>query len=437
MQLPRTKYMSATRGPRVGHAARDASAPRCQLATLAVIAGHVGRDAMDRAMTWSHDMCVGTISTRNIGEPHIVRNLGGGTSDCCRDHPIAAGARVVHKNGIELELQPRGGKAVRNGARIYLADRCSEGRYDPTAYSAFSLLGRTLSFTVDLKAAGCGCNAAFYLVPMSHNAQPGNCGGDFYCDANYVCGVPCAEIDLIEGNAYALRATAHANGDRAGRGAQGLGSGLNSFSTSQYGRGGSSIDTNQAFRVHAYFSTDAGQLLQSIDMTLQQGHKLPLRFSVGDPAYLAGLTRVVEEGMTPVMSYWSSYDMGWLDGGVDCSDDQDRGGNSVTFSDLSVHDGDGPEPLPNPPLPPTGRPPPPRPPPFDVSPQPPPQPHAPSPPSSPSSSTSKTPLPEPFASSAPPTTPISFELLPQMPVGGGVLKHVSTSSSGATAAYDD
>ena len=61
---------------------------------------------------------------------------------------------------------------------MYVADSCSEGNYDDTVYSSVKLLGRTLSLTVDLSAAECGCNAAWYLVNMAQNAQPGICDGD-------------------------------------------------------------------------------------------------------------------------------------------------------------------------------------------------------------------------------------------------------------------
>ena len=41
------------------------------------------------------------------------------------------------------------------------------------------LLGKTLTFTADLSAADCGCNAALYLVglPIGKANKPGNCGG--------------------------------------------------------------------------------------------------------------------------------------------------------------------------------------------------------------------------------------------------------------------
>ena len=110
-------------------------------------------------------------------------------------HPVAAPARV---DGTSLQvplLAREPSKPTRNGARVYLANSCSEASV-PTAerYLGEPLLGRTLSVTVDLSRAGCGCNAAFYLVAMRRSPSPGQCDADYYCDANDVCGVRCAEV---------------------------------------------------------------------------------------------------------------------------------------------------------------------------------------------------------------------------------------------------
>ena len=52
--------------------------------------------------------------------------------------------------------------------------------------------------TMDLSQVGCACNAALYLVSMgAPSAAPTKCG-DYYCDANDVCGVNCPEMDIQE-----------------------------------------------------------------------------------------------------------------------------------------------------------------------------------------------------------------------------------------------
>ena len=102
---------------------------------------------------------------------------------------------------------------------------CAEGDYTRTRYASVPLLGRTLSLTVDISSAECGCNAAWYLVSMAQNtASPGMCDGDFYCDASNVCGVRCAEIDLMEANKHAFHAVLHTAADGNGVG-NGLGGG--------------------------------------------------------------------------------------------------------------------------------------------------------------------------------------------------------------------
>ena len=117
---------------------------------------------------FSYELCVGAVDGTNDGREralHVVRNTGGGTSTCCHEFPQAGGARVLEADStaFELELQPRGtvgaAAAARNGARVYLADSC-EGRYDPQAYTNLQLLGKTLSFEVDL---------------VCHHFEPGAC----------------------------------------------------------------------------------------------------------------------------------------------------------------------------------------------------------------------------------------------------------------------
>ena len=51
---------------------------------------------------------------------------------------------------------------------------------DHSYYGAWPLVGATLSFTVDISQAGCGCNVAAYLVSMAQSTQPCICGGNYY-----------------------------------------------------------------------------------------------------------------------------------------------------------------------------------------------------------------------------------------------------------------
>ena len=69
-------------------------------------------------------------------------------------------------------------------------------------FERFDLRGRTLRFTVDLSHVPCGTLAALYFVA-------GNTGqhADVYCDMHTP--EPCTEIDLFEGNKWALQTTVH------------------------------------------------------------------------------------------------------------------------------------------------------------------------------------------------------------------------------------
>jgi hypothetical protein len=168
--------------------------------------------------TYSYAQCIGDLAVSgSLESRQLVRNTGGGSSDCCAIHPIAAGARTTQGHTFELALEPRdtaSGLPSRNGARVYLADSCVEGAYEQTRFAAVPLLGSTLAFSVDLSNAECGCNAAFYVTAMRQNTDAGLCDGDFYCDAANVCGVRCVELDLMEANRKAFHSVLHTKWDQ-------------------------------------------------------------------------------------------------------------------------------------------------------------------------------------------------------------------------------
>jgi len=89
-------------------------------------------------------------------------------------------------DAAKVEMLPKGHRITpHRGSRVYFADRCNAGRYNNTHYLAVKLLGKKMSYTVDLAGAGCGCNVAMYLTSMRWNEDPSECG-DYYCDANSV-----------------------------------------------------------------------------------------------------------------------------------------------------------------------------------------------------------------------------------------------------------
>lgn len=200
---------------------------------------------------------------------------------------------------------------------------------------AYKLAGQTLSFTIDLSGSGCGCNIAVYAVAMPQNADPTVCR-DHYCDANNICNVRCAEIDLLEANSIALVSTPHVAGDAAG---EGFGIAhyvvppskrLTSADACPYGpRAECTVDTRLPFTASFTFSPRGTPFGYSV--TLEQRGRTaaiasPVRYiskprgsgSIADADSANALMRShLDNGMTLVLSHWAgkaAAEMAWLDG---------------------------------------------------------------------------------------------------------------------------
>ena len=382
--------------------------------------------------------CIGSLATDGLSASQLVRNTGGGTAACCSMHPIAAPASIVGGgDAMELILEPlEPGKSSRNGARVYLADTCVEGNYADTSYAAEPLVGKTFSVTVDVSGAECGCIAAVYLVSMASNQNPGTCDGDFYCDANNVCGVLCTELDLMEASKYAFHATFHTgSGQQNEQGAWGYGAGVggtmggipNDGSYGPYDH--ATIDTRRPFRVHSYFRP-SGANVDALVTTLTQGagRRISFTFLVSWQS-IYEISGALRAGMTPTFSYWSAADMSWFDSGVGCAENQALCGDRATYSELAVCDGPGDcdftaSPSMPPDVPPPGVPPPPAIPPFAPPDTPPPWPAIPpsTPPPPPPPPPPSPPLPPPTSSNSPLTTPATL--------GGAQLALQATAGTG-------
>lgn len=194
-------------------------------------------------------------------------------------------------------------------ARAYLTTQ-QAAFYDPSNYAMWPVNNQYIQFTVDVSGAGHGCVAAFYLVAMATNPNPGNCGGDYYCDSASVCGATCGEWDLMEANLYAFRSTAHVGGDKAGV-AMGIGGNIrggfgNSFTEFDYGPGpGHTIDSTQRFVVDVSF-----KMGDVMEMQLSQNGLSTQVLQIMIP----GLNYELQAGATPVFSYWQSQDTSWFEG---------------------------------------------------------------------------------------------------------------------------
>ena len=246
----------------------------------------------------------------------------------------------VSGNGGEL--------ASELNSRAYFAQSCQDGVYDHKQYLALYLLGKRMEYTTDMSDLGCGCNAAFYLTSMHQNSHKSECS-DYYCDANNVCGESCAEIDIQEGNKFSWHSTLHSKWDRfgVGKGVGGGGadwSGSRDWSTSEYGPGATCIDTSKPFQVEVAFPADSHCQLVGMEITLSQKARSDCKLKVAVDNYwgMPELSKALAAGMTPIVSYWNSDDMLWMDGkGADgqgpCARDRpDECGKRTKFSNFSV-----------------------------------------------------------------------------------------------------
>jgi hypothetical protein len=272
--------------------------------------------------------CPGTVGIAGLGQAALINTKPEAGDTAAQQIEVQGDTLIAHMKG-----------------RAYFGDTCAENAYDNNNYKGFVLLGNTLRYTMDLSGAGCGCNAAVYLVSMKQNTDVSTCG-DYYCDANSVCGVSCTEVDIQEANMYAWRSTLHTADDRSGQafGYGGTGDLALSWEEGKYGPGGQCIDTNRPFQVAVSFPVNADNTLQSMRVTLSQdGSPCPLTGHMENYG-IPEITRALSEGMTPVVSFWSADSMTWLDGkgpkGGTCVEDRaDQCPDSVKVYGFSLEQG--------------------------------------------------------------------------------------------------
>ena len=190
----------------------------------------------------------------------------------------------------------------------------------------FSLLGKTLSYELDLSAAPCSCNAALYWVSMpaydtEGRPAPGE-KGNFYCDGNKMWGNWCWELDSIEANQHVMQVTAHECSQPAGAfisHCDGPGARRNSYfvnRTSLCTKDTCSIDTRRPFRHEQSFVTDgAGTTLLRIENRLEQDGRVFAFNGTDNVAYLARMSAVMQSGMVLTFQLWGGnwFLMSWLD----------------------------------------------------------------------------------------------------------------------------
>jgi hypothetical protein len=290
--------------------------------------------------------------------------------------------KFIHVNGTRLTLTGGGG--------LQLATTPTAGGDEPSGYYQWKLLGNTLSYTVDLSAVACSCNAALYLVSMpgfnaSSSPSTPDPRSNFYCGAN--AGKPstntsnpvpasrgnyCPEMDLLEANKFALQSTPHiCNGTNRGPGFYPMcdwhGCATAVFNQSKLALcpgGECVIDTRRPFRHSISFPVTAtsggalataskreagsGGTLTAIHNVLEQEGRT-FRFSSCQSAnaqwtggnsaeYLATMSANLRPGMVMDISLWgvSNKGMSWLDGPTGCKGDCNVTKQRVTFSDVAL-----------------------------------------------------------------------------------------------------
>jgi len=240
-------------------------------------------------------------------------------------------------------------------SRSYLAERCRAGKYDRADFAALRLLGRTLRYTTDLSKVGCGCNAQLHLLPMRHNAKASRCG-DYFCGpaqaGDGLCGVTCGSIRVQDANAYAWSTGLHLHDDSAGSHLGYGGSlrlvGLRSWKSGKYGPNATCVDTDWPFEVAMSFPVDGKGMLKAVEIKLSQsGGACELKVKFDHYGFqgrngLHELSKMLDNGVTPTFSYWSSKHLRWLDGlGMDgqgpCIEDTPKScPNTMRFYDFRI-----------------------------------------------------------------------------------------------------
>jgi len=216
---------------------------------------------------------------------------------------------------------------IRHNSGFSVLSSCEQD-WKPEAIAQFKLLGKVMSFTVDLSSVGCACNLALYLISMPARSAQGdfNRGSNrdgqppYYCDANMVGGQWCPEIDIMEANDHAFQSTPHScdspmNGHYTSCDRVGCSQNTRNIAGA-YGPGAAfRIDTTRPFEVRTEFLKDDGMLIGMRTSLVQKDSRVVLNHLTCDVDYLAKLTDAISDGMSLRITYWgqSASTMAWLD----------------------------------------------------------------------------------------------------------------------------
>merc|ERR1719195_43080 len=204
--------------------------------------------------------------------------------------------------------------------------------WNPNHFRRFQLLGKTLSFNVDLSQVGCACNIALYLIhgparDWSGNPSQGACPkSPYYCDANRVCGQWCPEVDVMEANDHVFQTTPHrcdepsATGRYSNCDRRGCQQNTRSLGGNAYGPGPQfTINTRRPFAVqttfHGSMHSQAPRFTGLTTRLQQAGRELVMHHSGCSKGYLETMANAMAGGMSMRITYWGddAKTMSWLD----------------------------------------------------------------------------------------------------------------------------
>ena len=250
---------------------------------------------------------------------------------------------VLSSNNSQQFIQVNGSSVtLHGGGRAYLGDTDSD-TFFPHSFYQVPLLGKSLSFDVDIKDVGCSCNGALYFVSMpGYNAaeqpDPGE-QQDYYCDANMVGGTFCPEMDAMEANKFAMASVIHTCQSPAPHyyslcDRHGCGKNILDVNKDLYGPG-KKIDTNKPFTLSVSFVTQKSKLT-AVNNRISQGSQSVI-FSTCNPDYLQSMGAAVS-GIVLTLSLWGADNggMSWLDDKSGCQGACNLANSRVSFSNIRL-----------------------------------------------------------------------------------------------------
>jgi len=256
-------------------------------------------------------------------------------------HPKAGWATDMPGTDHGWSFANGGTFGMQGKQRMYLMEDIWANDWWGSKYVRFNLLGKTVTFDVDISGVPCGVATCLYFVAL-WNPGPGS----NYCDIQPNFG-GCFEMDLMEANSHAYEASLHT--DLGSRTAFDGTCNMNGCSVNVgrypytksglktgelYGPGAKVIDTNKPFQVKASVSEDG---YMSVVLS-QEGRTLPHfnRTEAGNfPGVWTGdywklekypkpggiskdaaakVVAAMKNGVRLVASTWTTADTSWLDG---------------------------------------------------------------------------------------------------------------------------